>query len=46
MVIGPGLRSLAYPFQPPRRAMIQAAQASEKSECGFFCFSVLPSSVG
>jgi len=29
MVIGPGGLSEAYPFQPPRRAMIQLAQARE-----------------
>lgn len=29
MVMGPGGLSEAYPFQPPRRAMIQLAQAKE-----------------
>jgi hypothetical protein len=29
LVMGPGGLSEAYPFQPPRRAMIQLAQARE-----------------
>ena len=43
MTTGPGFPW--YPVPPPRRAQTQAAKAREPFGWGFFCLSVLPSSV-
>src|ERR1700730_15713871 len=45
MVIGPGGLSDAYPFQPPKRAIIQAAQDNFPKAWGFFCLMVFPSNL-
>ena len=45
IVIGPEGSSDAYPFHPPNRAIIHAAQLSVFIEQGFFCFSVFPSNL-
>ena len=44
MVIGPVERSLSYPDHPPRRAIVQAAQARLVDGYGFFCLLVRPCS--
>ena len=46
IVLIPGGLCEFYPFHLPRRAMTQVANARESLGCGFFYFSVLPSSLG
>src|SRR5271163_2490026 len=46
MVMGPGGLAFLAPCHPPRRAMIHAAQDSDRATKGFLRRSVLPSTVG